>query len=226
MPRVAGVTMLAHARLYAIANRDAVPAANLRELAAWIRGRSKPVFYASVGPGSLPHLVALAVEQSLNVKMMHVPYPGAAAARTDLIAGRVQLMFDQIAQFQGLDLAGGPLRVLAVLARQREREFPDVPSAGEAGWPELAYSFWAGLIAPRATPPEIVEPLGRAAIRVVTRPATSALLARFGLHLRTSTPQAFDRWIAAESSRWQPLANAARRALQERQPPSLNPTPR
>ncbi|HWP87809.1 MAG TPA: tripartite tricarboxylate transporter substrate binding protein, partial [Burkholderiales bacterium] len=135
-----------------------LPAKNVRELIALAKARPGKIDYASSGNGSSQHLFGALFMSLADIRMMHIPYKGSAPATTDLIAGQVSVGFPGIALVLPHTKAGR-LRALAVTSAERSKAMPDVPSIAEAGVPGYAATLWLGLLAPKGTPPQIVQKL-------------------------------------------------------------------
>ncbi|WP_203075703.1 Bug family tripartite tricarboxylate transporter substrate binding protein [Falsiroseomonas ponticola] len=133
-----------------------IPARNMAELEAWIRAQPNPVPYASAGIGTPAHLGIATFAQGRNLPMTHVPYRGAAPAIQDVAAGNAAMIFTGAVAGRGL-VEGGQLRMLAVSARSRMADFPDVPTVREAGVPEMELLVWYGYFLHPATPRPILQ---------------------------------------------------------------------
>ena len=165
--------------------------------------------YASAGSGS-PH--QLAVELLLNragVRMVHIPYKGAAAALKDVISGQVPVMMLDVATARE-PIKAGLLKVLASASLQRSVEFPNVPTVAEMGLPDYEGVLWIGMVAPAATPRDIIAKLAAAIARAVRTPDLAARLARDGIEPVGGTPAEFATLIAGEIAQWRQVIAAAK----------------
>ena len=143
-----------------------------------------------------------------GVEMVHAPYRGSAPALADLMAGQIQVMFDNMPS--ALPLArSGRLRALAVTTAKRAPALPDVPTLAESGLPGYETSAWFGIMVPAATPHEIVTTLGQAFDRVMRLPDVEQRLAELGAEPTPDTPAEFAAFIAAETTKWSKLARDA-----------------
>lgn len=193
-----------------VVHRD-LPVRDLAGLAALARMRPGELNFASSGSGTSLHLAGELFNQAADVRMVHVPYRAAAAAQQDLEAGRVQVMFDNLASALGR-LEGGQVRALAVTSPGRSSRLPDVPSVAEAGFPALEMLIWGGIFAHAQTPAWILERLHGALTRVLADPAIMARLASFGSVPMPPDRAAFTAFVQAEVTRWERvvLASGAR----------------
>jgi tripartite-type tricarboxylate transporter receptor subunit TctC len=154
-----------------------IPARTIPELEAWIRAQPSPVPYASAGIGTPAHLGIAMFAQSRNLPMTHVPYRGAAPAITDVAAGNAAMVFTGAIAGRSL-VEGGRLRMIAVSARQRSPDFPEVPTVSEAGAPEMELLVWYGYFAHNDTPRPILQRYHAAFMDMLRDPAFLAELRR------------------------------------------------
>jgi tripartite-type tricarboxylate transporter receptor subunit TctC len=132
------------------------------ELIALARSKPGEVLYASTGVGTAPHLSGELFSMRTGVKLVHVPYQGSPQAATDLLAGRVTMMFSPASAVIS-QVEKGSLRALASAASKRPAILPNLPTMAEAGMPDFDTSIWFGLMAPAGTPRDIIDKLARAA---------------------------------------------------------------
>jgi len=142
-----------------------------------------------------------------GVKLQHVPYRGGAPAMTDLLAGQVQLKMDTYAT-ANQHVAAGKLRALAYAARTRSSQMPDVPTVAEMGLPGYQGVLWMGIVAPAATPKDVIEKLAAAVKRAVGTPELAERLKRDGIDPVGSGPQEFGAQIGKEIAQWRELARS------------------
>lgn len=183
-----------------LAVHPALPARNIREFAAYARANPGKLNYASNGNGSSSHMAALLYETSAGVKMTHVPYKGFGPALTDLMSGRVELMFNSIVAILP-HIQAGKLRALAVTSKKRSSLLPDVPTLAESGWPEYEAGSWYGILAPAGTPPAVIERLHSEIVKSLKTAEVQKRLAGEGAEIIGSTPQEFASHIKAELAR-------------------------
>jgi tripartite-type tricarboxylate transporter receptor subunit TctC len=177
-----------------------VPARTVAEFIAYAKSNAGKVSFASAGTGTGMHMSAELFKLMTGVDMLHVPYRGSAPALTDLMAGRTQVMFDSIPSSIGY-VKAGKLRALAVTTLVRLAALPDVPTVADTV-PGYEVSGWFGLVAPRGTPPEIVEKLNRETNAVLADPTTEARLGQLGGTVMSLSPAAFGTLIADETEKW------------------------
>ncbi len=193
-----------------IVSYKGVPAANLKELIDWLKANPER---AAVGIGSMSHRVSAAYFQSLTgTRLTLVPYRGAAPAMQDMMAGQIQMMFDQAATSLPLMRAGGT-RPYAVTAATRLPAAADLPTVDEAGLPGFHIAVWTALWAPRATPRAVIDKLNAAVIEAVTDPAVrKRLTEELGQDIpprAEQTPEALGAYQKAEIEKWWPLIKSA-----------------
>lgn len=182
---------------------------SVRELIALAKTKPNQLFFGSVGPGSPPHLAGELFNAMAGVKLVHVPYSGGSGqAATDLIAGRISMIFSPASTIAP-HVAAGTVKALATATIKRAGIFPDLPTIAEAGLPGLDSGIWAGLMAPAGTPPNVIDKLARAVNNAVQSEEVLALLRRQGLDPLGGTPDEFARYIEAEVKKWSTAAKAA-----------------
>jgi tripartite-type tricarboxylate transporter receptor subunit TctC len=182
-----------------------VPAGSLAELAAWAKANPGRLAYATSTHSEL--MAAAQFMRAAGVEMTRVPYKGGTQALPDLVAGRVQVNFGPVtlAQPQAKE---GRLRVLATLLPQRSPLLPEVPTAAEAGFPQLDVPTWQAVFAPARTPPEIVATLSEALQAALRDPALRADLEKRALFVDPSTPAQLREAVAAGQHEWSRLIAA------------------
>jgi tripartite-type tricarboxylate transporter receptor subunit TctC len=193
-----------------IVTNTGVPAANLTELVAWIKANQDKV---SMGIGSMTHRVSGIYFQNLTgTRFTLVPYRGAAPAMQDLMAGRIQLMFDQAVTSLPL-VRAGRIKAYAVTSAARLAAAPEVPTVDDAGLPGLYITTWRALWAPKATPANIIARLNVAVVEALADPAVRRRLTDdLGQDIPTreqQTPEALYAFHKAEIDKWWPLVKAA-----------------
>jgi tripartite-type tricarboxylate transporter receptor subunit TctC len=177
-----------------------VPAKNVQELVAHLKANPGKLNYASAGPGTVQHLAAELFQASTKTRMEHIPFKGATQMVPDMLAGRVQVLFGAInTLLQPMKL--NQLRGLATTGTSRSGVVPDLPTVAEAV-PGYAVDLWYGVLAPSATPPEIVAKLNQEITAIMKEPNMKQRLSVHGLEVDTSTPQAFTQQIRSDVARW------------------------
>jgi tripartite-type tricarboxylate transporter receptor subunit TctC len=189
-----------------------LPVHSLHDLVDLARKHPDELSYGSGGIGSPLHLAGELFNQTAGIKMLHVPFKGTAHAAIDLQAGRVQVMFPSAVSVLP-QVKAGRIRVLAIMSTRRSAELPDVPTAGEAGMPNLVVNIWYGLMAPQGTPPAIVDQLQREVVNGLARPDIHAHLVNTGVEPVGSTPAEFSAFTLAERVRWAAVIRSANIAI-------------
>ena len=184
-----------------------VAANNVRELVAVMKAASAPMQYASSGSGAIPHLAGELFQLSQGVKLVHVPYKGAPLAMSDLLSGRVQLMFDNLPTVLA-HIRSGKLRALAVAGAKRARALPDLPTLAEAGVPNAEVGSWFGVLAPAGTPEAIVGALTREIGKALAADDAKGRLDAMGAEPTYLAPEEFARLIRADTEKWARLVKA------------------
>jgi len=172
--------------------------------------KSKPgvLSYASTGVGSAPHFSGELLMQQTGAKFVHVPYPGSPQAATDLVAGRVQVMFSPATAVIAL-VQGGKLKLLASTGAKRPSIVPDVPTMIEAGMPGFDTAIWFGLTAPAGTPAPVVDKLSRAVREAVKSNDVIAAWRPLGVDPRDGGAADLAALQETELKRWSEVAAAA-----------------
>jgi tripartite-type tricarboxylate transporter receptor subunit TctC len=187
--------------------RPDLPVSTLREFIALARSQPGRFSYGSAGAGSTLHLGAHLFASMAGIDLTHVPYKGAAPALIDLVAGRIDLMSVTPVSVMP-QVRAGSVRVLAVGGSTRLKALPEVPAADEAGLPGYKSVLWFGVIAPRATPPEIVALLNAHLRAIATDPASRRRLDEAFIDPMPLTSVEFASLIEADWRRWQPIVRA------------------
>jgi tripartite-type tricarboxylate transporter receptor subunit TctC len=178
-----------------------VPVANLRELAQHARQHPGKLTFASTSAG--PHIVGELFKQATGTDLVHVPYKGAGPAINDLLGGQVHLMFSNPTSTVP-HVKSGKLRALGVMDAKRNPSLPDVPTALEAGLPELSNVIeWYGVVVPAATPPGIVQRLSGAVLRVMAAPDVVERVTQIGQTPSPAGAEQFAQLIREDHARWQ-----------------------
>jgi tripartite-type tricarboxylate transporter receptor subunit TctC len=203
----APVATLAHTELV-LAVHPSVPANNLQEFIALARSRPGQLNYASSGTGSVSHLSSELFNMMAEVKITHIPYKGAAAALTDLVAGHVQMYF--AAPISAIPhIASGKLKPIAMPGETRLSALPAVPTFKESGLPGFSARNWYGALAPAGTPRAIVDKLSAEIARILSMPDVRERLVSMGMEPFISTPEQFSAMMRADMARFARVIKAA-----------------
>ncbi|MEO8753650.1 MAG: tripartite tricarboxylate transporter substrate binding protein [Casimicrobiaceae bacterium] len=182
------------------------------DLIAKSKAAKDPFGYSSAGIGSMTHLTAELIKYKTGAQLLHVPYRGGAPALQASLAGEVPLQL-AMPTTVGPYLATGKLKGLAVSSSVRTDLAPDVPTLVELGFKDLETTEWYGLVAPAGTPPEIINKLSTQIAEILKEPDVRSRLK--GMIIVGGTPEAFDRYIVAERTKWSALVKAANLKLDE-----------
>jgi tripartite-type tricarboxylate transporter receptor subunit TctC len=200
MSEVTGVSIFS-----ATTNLLVVPAAfeakSVQDLVRIAKAKPGGLNYASAGQGTTQHLAAELFKLRTGTNIVHIPYKGSGPSMTALLAGEVQLSFiNPVAA--GAHVRAGKLRALAVTDSRRTEVMPEVPTMKEAGVDGVEVTLWYGLLAPAATPREVVEKLAGAVARAAKDPATREQLRKQGADPVGNSPAEFNAYLREEFTRW------------------------
>jgi tripartite-type tricarboxylate transporter receptor subunit TctC len=185
-----------------------LPAKSVKELVAIARARPGQLDYASASTGSSSHIAAELLRLEAKINITHVPYKGNGPAMADLIAGHVQLMFNNLAPSVA-QVKAGKLRALAVTAEKRSTAAPDVPTMAEAGYPGVVFNLWVGLLAPAGTPADVIAKLNAETAKAAQQQdVRNRLLGEGTEPYTTGAPQMRDI-IRDETAKWAKVVKAA-----------------
>ncbi len=184
-----------------------VPAKTVAEFIAYAKANPGKINMASSGNGTSVHLSGEMFKAMTGVEMQHVPYRGSAPAMTDMLAGQVQVIFDNMPSVLQ-HIKSGALRALAVTTAARSPELPDVPTVAETV-KDYEASAWFGMGVPKATPPEIIAILNKAVNEVLAEPGIKQRLAELGGVPIVATPEEFGKVIQSETDKWEKVVKFA-----------------
>ena len=183
-----------------VANPGA-PVNSVKELIAFAKANPGRLNYASTGNGTSNHLSFELFKAMTRTFIVHIPYKGSAPAVTDLIAGQVQVMFDNTPNVLP-HVRAGKLKALAVSSRARSKLAPEVPTVDEAGVPGYDVTVWFGILAPAGTPKPIIDRLNAEMVKVIRTPEITDRFMKAGVDPVASTPEAFSGYLKSEVGRW------------------------
>jgi tripartite-type tricarboxylate transporter receptor subunit TctC len=178
-----------------------LPANSLPELVQLAKKHPGRLSYYSSGSGSSDHLTAELLKQMSDTFAVHVPYRGGAACQTDIMGSQVDYSFQNLGAVTNY-IKSGRMNALAVTARTRHPQLPNVPSAVEAGFPELVVTSWQAVAAPGKTPREVVARLHHAAVKALRSPDIGERMNQIGFDVVASTPEEFGKFMKDEVDRW------------------------
>jgi tripartite-type tricarboxylate transporter receptor subunit TctC len=185
-----------------------VAAANIRELLALAKARPGKLNYASSGTGTPYHMAGELFKSMSGAFLVHIPYKGSSGARTDVLGGQVDLMFDAVTTMTE-QVRAGKVKAIATTGKQRSAVLPEVPTVDEAGVPGYEATIWLGLMAPKGTPTAVVQRLNEAVSRIVSQPELQQAWAKQGAVPLVMNPQAFDQYVQDDIARWAKVIQAA-----------------
>jgi tripartite-type tricarboxylate transporter receptor subunit TctC len=192
----------------ALVTNPSLPVTSVKELIALAKARPGQLSYASGGNGNSAHLSGELLKNMAGIQMVHVPYKGQALALTDVLGGQVPMMFDTLNTCLP-HIRSGKLKVLAVTSPHRSPHLPDVPTLSESGFPGFDVMPWYGIVAPAATPRDVVRKLNGEVNRILRSPDVKAQFASQGTEIASGTPEDFDSHIRSEMERWAKVIKAA-----------------
>jgi tripartite-type tricarboxylate transporter receptor subunit TctC len=178
-----------------------VPANSLADLNKLAKSKPNGLNYASSGPGTPYHMAGELFKAMADVQIVHVPYKGSSGARTDTIGGQVQMMFDAVTTMAEF-AKSGKVRALGTTGTKRSSVMPDVPTIAEAGVPGYEATIWLGLMAPKGTPPAIVNKLNAEIAKIVAKPEVKDEWAKQGAVPLSMNPDEFAKYTAGDIEKW------------------------
>ena len=186
----------------------ALPNSTLKALIADAKARPGKLNYASSGPGTPYHMAGELFKSMAGVYLVHIPYRGSSGARTDVIGGQVDVMFDAVTTMVE-QVKAGKVKALATTGKQRSEVLPDVPTLHEAGVPGYEATIWLGLMAPRGTPKAVVDKLNEAVSKITGQPEIKQLWGKQGATPMVMSPEAFDKYAREDIAKWAGVIKAA-----------------
>ena len=194
-----------------IVSKNAVPAKDLKELTAWVKANEAKVSSGTGGSGTPSHISGVYFQNAIAAKFVIVHYRGSGPAMQDLIAGHIDLGFEQTANALP-HVRGGKMRAYAVTSKTRSPAAPDIPTVDEAGLPGFYMSVWHGIWAPKGTPAPVLTKLNAAIKEALADPSVRKRLADLGQDLpalEQQTPEGLGAHHKAEIEKWWPIIKAA-----------------
>jgi len=204
---IAGVSAAGVSPLVLVVH-PSVPAPSVQDLIALAKARPGTINFGSGGLGTTPHMAGELFSILAGIKMVHVAYRGEAPAINDLLGGQLHLMFANLSAVIG-NVKAGSLRALAVTSAQRAATALEIPTVAEAALPGFDAATWFALVAPAATPREIVRRLNTEVTQLVGQPDTRQRFADLGMTIDIDTPEGVDRYIQSEIGKWSKVVKEA-----------------
>lgn len=184
------------------------PAENYKEWLTLLRANPGKYNYGSPGPGNLAHIVPALLLKANGLSAMHTPYKGSSEALQGLLGGSTHFQFDSVNSPLTL-IKGGKLKPLFVTSAQRSPALPNVPTLAESGAPNFDMGAWQGVMAPAATPPQVVARMAEEIERAMNHPEFKAALAAQGAYVISSTPQRYRAFIAEQMATYKKAVDEA-----------------
>ena len=185
-----------------------VPANNLKEFIAYAKANPGKLNYASSGPGTPYHMAGELFKSMAGIDMVHVPYKGSSGARTDVIGGQVDVMFDAVTTMADQARAGR-VKALATSGQRRADVLPEAPTLSEAGVPGYEATIWLGLMAPTGTPKAIVDKLNETVSKIASQPEVKQAWNKQGAVPLIMNPVAFDKYMRDDITKWNRVIKTA-----------------
>ena len=185
-----------------------VPVKTLPELLALARSQPGKLNYASSGTGTPYHMAGELFKHLAGINVTHIPYKGSSGARTDIVGGQVHMMFDAVTTMAPM-AKEGKVRALATSGKTRNAITPDLPTVAEAGVPKYESTIWLGLMAPKNTPPEIVNKLNAEIRKIVAQADVKEAWGKQGAVPMSMTVQEFDRYLKEDIAKWVTIVKAS-----------------
>jgi len=185
-----------------------LPVHSVQEFIAYAKAHPGELNFGSGSTGSAGHLAGELFKSMAGVQMTHVPYKGAAPAMTDLIGGRLQLMFDNLASSL-VQIKAGKVRALAVTTAKRTELAPELPTIAESGLPGFDINTWFGLFVPAGTPPAIVQRLHGEFVKALEAPDVRSKMLALGAEPVGNSPGEFAQYIRSEAVKYAKLVKAS-----------------
>ena len=206
----APVALIASGPQFIIGKKD-LKAQNLKELIEWLKENPNKASAGTAGVGSGAHVAGVFFKSQTDTQFEFIPYRGAGPAMIDLMAGQIDIMFDQASNSIG-QIRNGTIKAFAVTAPNRLASAPDIPTVDEAGLPGLYIAYWHGIWAPKNTPSEIVAKLNSAITQALDDPTVRQRFSELGQEIpprEQQTPNALAGFQKAEIEKWWPIVKAA-----------------
>jgi len=179
-----------------------VPVSTLADVIKLAKSKPGKLNYASSGPGTPYHMAGELFKAMAGVDIVHVPYKGSSQARTDVIGGQVDMMFDAVTTMAEYAKAGR-VKPVGTTGKMRSSVLPNVPTMAEAGVPGYEAVIWLGVMAPKNTPPDIVRKLNAEIVKIVSKPELREEWARQGANPMTMAPDEFGRYLNEDIAKWE-----------------------
>ncbi|MGA8516416.1 MAG: tripartite tricarboxylate transporter substrate binding protein [Burkholderiaceae bacterium] len=201
------VAPINYSDLVLVAN-PAVPESKLADLIKRAKTQPGKINYASSGPGTPYHMAGELFKSMAGIYLVHIPYRGSSGARTDVIGGQVDIMFDAVTTMTE-QIRAGKVKALATTGKTRSAVLPDVPTMAEAGVPGYEATIWLGLMAPKGTPKEVVTRLNEAVSKIANQPDVKQQWTKQGAVAMVMSPEVFDKYARDDIAKWEKVIKTA-----------------
>ena len=200
----ASVAMLCSGPLTLTVNAEKMPANDVKSFVANAKSRTKPLFYGTLGPGSVTHLYGIIMAQSMGFEVTDIAYRNNPTSIMDLLSGECDLSFATPSAVME-HVKAGKLKVLALSSEKRMPNLPDIPTFAESGYPQLTASFWTALHAPAGTPADTIKRLNEAANSALKAPEIARLMEIESYEVEMGPPKLLDDQLAKDIALWGPV---------------------
>ncbi len=201
------VAPINYSDLVLVAN-PSLPDAKLADLIKHAKAQPGKINYASSGPGTPYHMAGELFKSMAGIYLVHIPYKGSSGARTDVIGGQVELMFDAVTTMTE-QVRAGKVKAIATTGKARSAVMPDVPTMAEAGVPGYEATIWLGLMAPKGTPKVVVDRLNEAVSKIANQPDVKQLWTKQGAVPMVMSPEVFDKYTRDDIAKWEKVIKTA-----------------
>jgi tripartite-type tricarboxylate transporter receptor subunit TctC len=202
-----GVAPINYSDLVLVAH-PSVGVSNVRDVIKKAKEHPGQLTYASSGTGTPYHMAGELFKSMSGTRILHIPYRGSSGARTDVLGGQVNMMFDAVTTMAE-HIKSGKVKAIATTGMKRSAVLPDVPTVDESGVKGYEATIWLGLMAPKGTPPAIVNRLNEAVSKIVSDPELRQNWAKQGAAPLVMNPQEFDKYLHADIQKWARLIKTA-----------------
>ncbi|HEX8885920.1 MAG TPA: tripartite tricarboxylate transporter substrate-binding protein, partial [Noviherbaspirillum sp.] len=184
-----------------LVTRPTLEAGTTAELLKMAKAKPGDLSYASSGPGTPYHMAGELFKAMAGVNILHIPYKGSSGARTDVLSGQVDMMFDAVPTMVEF-VRSGRVKALATTGKTRSQVLPNVPTMAESGVPDYEAVIWLGLLAPRGTPAAIVNRLNEEVGKMASDPQVTQAWAKQGATPMKMSPDAFSKYMQDDIAKW------------------------
>ena len=191
-----------------VVTTPSLPVGSIRELVALAKKRPGQLNFTSSGAGASTHLTGELLKQRAGISMTHINYKGSGPALTDVMAGFVEIMFENLPSALPF-ITGGKLKVLAVTGKDRSPVLPAVPTLAESGFPGFDMVSWQALVAPAATPRPVIDRLHADVVRVLKTAEMKEKMFGLGTEVVANTPEQFAQYLREETAKWSQIVRDA-----------------